>query len=106
MLSHTFVRNGVLITHSCRCSRSILFWQCTLVLGVCSSFWWCNTIRKLGHISKSAVLIKVRDSGVDCNSARRSLDGGGYRTLAEIYFSVQSGEQNSLRVLGAAEENF
>jgi hypothetical protein len=43
-----------------------------------------NSIRT--HISKSAVLIKVRESGADSKSARRCLDGGGYRTLAQNSF--------------------
>jgi hypothetical protein len=38
------------------------------------------------HISKSAVFIKVRHIGAESKSARKTLDGGGYRTLAEHSF--------------------
>ncbi len=62
-----------------------------------------NSIRAHTCISKSAVLIKVLRQWIrflEC-AQESGWRGIGYRTLAENYFSVHSGEQNSLRVFGA-----
>ncbi len=97
LLSHTFVRKGFLIkeesiphihayaldhlflaVHSCSC--------CFREFTVVQHFQIIRT-----HISKSAVLIKVRDIGADSKSARMSLDGGGAQNNCRTFILASFG---------------